>query len=73
MRDSAHTPSESDLVAADRAQAQAYAMMRRLMQSDAPKINGADLDEWTMRFVVAAHATGWALAAVNSARSSCEG
>jgi hypothetical protein len=48
-------------------------MMRRLMQSDAPKINGADLDEWTMRFVVAAHATGWALAAVNSARSSCEG
>jgi hypothetical protein len=68
-----HTPAERDVIAADAAQSEAFAMVRRLMHSGAPEIDGADLEQWTMRFTVAAHATGWALDQVKGTRSSCEG
>lgn len=66
-----HTPAERDVIAADAAQSEAFAMMRRLMQSGAPEIDGADLEKWTMRFVAAAHATGWAMKAAERERPSC--
>lgn len=70
--DESPTPSERDLIAADAAQSEAYAMIRVLMHSGAPEIDGADLEAWTMRFIAAAHATGWAIAQAKQARPSCE-
>lgn len=47
----------------------ALQVVRRMMESGEPVVDGADLDTWTMRFIAAAHMTGWALNAEREANA----
>ena len=48
---------------------QTMRVVRRMMQSGEPVVDGADLDTWTMRFIAAAHLTGWAIKVEREANS----